>query len=463
MQNGLLVRRIICLMLAICMFLGCCPAQAAKPEDAQPYPDALQITIARDSWKSEEGYPCETALPVTCVDSVNQELANAQEELLLDLAQHITSKKQTMEQEATYRISGTRWAGFLLVGRVIDMLDNPAREGEKTETTIYLNYRVFAYDMETGEALTLSDVFPEDSDAWNQIATLMNERYSAYYSHLTKDQNAIDEYCSIETLKEMPFLPSAGRLTLVTPLEDALADHWQLIHTILPYPDFRPVMTETAYQQTDNSHRRIIAITYDDGPTNDQTPKILRSLNNYGANATFFCVGRQVEYWTDMVRRELDYGHTVGSHTYKHRYDFQVNGQYLIDDRQQCLQLHRELTGLEPPLFRAPGGNYEGYLKHEVGWPIIMWHYSAGDTGNNNAYQLADRIYNFATDGDIVLMHDMYYKTAKGSEMFLSRLAADGFLFASVDELLYLYGYTIEPNTVYYDAYSEPVTEWKDQ
>ena len=461
MQVKCLLRQAATLAMTICLLMTCMEAQAAKKEDAMPYPDALQITIVRESWKSEDGHTCETALPVTCLESVNEELKTAQQELLLDLTQHITGKKQTMEQEATYRISGTRWAGFLLVGRVMDMLDNPARKNEKTETTVYLNYRIFAYDMESGEPLTLSDVFDEDSDAWEQISNLLKERYAAYYSHLDMDQDFVDEISTVGALQEMSFLPSAGRLTIVTPLEAALADHWQLLNTALPYPDFRALMTETAYQQTDNSHRRVIAITYDDGPSNDQTPKILRSLNNYGANATFFCVGRQVEKWPDMARRELDYGHTVGNHTYKHRYDFQVNGQYLLDDRQQCLELHRELTGLEPVLFRAPGGNYEGYLKHEVGWPVIMWHYSAGDTGQDNAYKLADRIYNYATDGDIVLMHDLYHKTAKGSEMFLSRLAADGFLFASVDELLYLYGYKIEPNTVYYDAYSEPVTEWE--
>jgi hypothetical protein len=55
-------------------------------------------------------------------------------------------------------------------------------------------------------------------------------------------------------------------------------------------------------------------------------------------------------------------------------------------------------------------------------------------------------------------MHDIYKKPAHGSEMFLSRLAADGFLFATVEELLYLHGITPQPDTIYYDAFTPPVT-----
>ena len=449
--------RWLALVLSVCLCFGYSYAFAAKPEEADPYPEALQITIQRETWNFPDGRSCETAVPVTCLDSVNAELKNVEQALLNDLAQH-ASGEQTMELEATYRISGTSWAGYLFMGRVLELQPNPIR-GNDTETTVYVNYRVLTYDMETGKALTLSDVFPEDSEAWDTISQLMKDRYQSFYKEEAKNQAAIDEACAVEALRTMAFLPSAGRLTLTTPLEPALADHWQLVTTVLPYPDFRPLMNEEAAQQTDNSHRRIIAITYDDGPSLDNTPKVIRALNNYGANSTFFAIGLQLERYPDLTRRELDYGHTVGNHTYRHRYDFQVGRTYLREDREQCLALHNQLTGQEPVLFRAPGGNCDAYLRHKIGWPIILWCYSAGDTGNNNAYQLADRIYNYASHGDIVLMHDIYYKTAKGSEMFLNRLAADGFLFATVDELLYLFDIVPQPDTIYHDAFAEPITE----
>ena len=460
MQIDHLSCRWLALIFCLCLCFGCSQALAAKPEDASPYPEALQITIQRETWQTPDGRFCETALPVTHSAYVNQVLQEAQQLLLQELAEH-ASGKQIIEQEATYRISGTSWAGFLLTGRVMETIDNPARKGEATQATVYMNYRVFTFDMETDKAITLADVFPEDSEVWNTIATMLKERHFAYYSSLSKEENVINGLCEKEAMLQMPFLPSAGRLTLVTPLEEVLPNHWQLVNTFLPYPDFRSAMTEEAFEQTDNSQRRIIAITYDDGPNIDNTPKMLRALNNYGANASFFLVGRQLEKLPYLAQQELDYGHTVGNHTYKPQYDFQVTKAFLEEDKQQCTTLHNELTGLPALLFRAPGGNADGYLRHQIGWPIIQWRFSAGDTGNNNAYQLADRIYFNAGAGDIILMHDIYYKTAKGSEMFLSRLAADGFLFATVDEMLYLYGIVPQPDTVYYDAFTPPVTEWK--
>ncbi len=457
MRMNCVFLRAAAILLCICLLMSGNLALAADEETANPYPDVLKISIVRETWTAEDGRTCETALPVTANDEVNAQLKDAQQMLLADLLAHC-GEGQTMEQEATYRISGTSWAGYYLVGRVVEEVKNPIRDG-KMNQTMYVNHMVFTYDMETGEPLTLANVFSEDSPAWEKIAQMMKDRYLLYYPEETKDLSAIEPYCTYESLSAMPFLPSAGRLTITTPLEPALENRWQLVNTFIPYPDFRSMMNDEAAQQTDNSHRNIIAITYDDGPNVDNTPMVLRSLNNYGANSTFFTIGISLERCPDVTRQALDYGHTVGNHTYKHRYDFQVNAEYLREDRVQCLQLHSQLTGLEPVLFRAPGGNVDGYLKHKIGWPIILWRYSAGDTGNNNAYQLADRIFRFAKNGDIVLMHDLYRKTAKGTEMFLCELAENGYLFASVDELLYLYGIVPQPNTVYRDAVSPPETE----
>lgn len=458
MLNRCFFRRLIAMMLLLCIAFGCSSAFAfVDRADAVPYPEVLKITIARETWTAANGQTCEAAYPVTCSEAVNQELYATQQSLWEDLQAH-ASESSVMELEATYRISGTKWAGFLLTGRILELTDETSLEDE-VPTTVYLNYAVFSYDMETGEKLTLGEVFPSDSPAWEEIAKLHKQRLLEYYPHLQKNMNDIDLLCTYEALKEHAFLPSAGRLLIVTPLEPIQEGHWQLVHTIIPYYDFRQWMSEEAYLQTDNSHRPIVAFTYDDGPHDVHTLSILRTLNNYGAGASFFCLGRSIEARPDIVRRELDYGHTVGNHTYKHKYEYQVSVDYLKEDRLQCLRLQREATGLAPKLFRAPGGNCDKYVEFEIGWPIILWCYSAGDTGNNNAYQLADRIYYGSKDGDITLMHDIRQKTAKGSEMFLSRLAADGFLFATVDELLSLQGITPQPNMVYRNAYPEPEEE----
>lgn len=447
---------LVFVLIVLLLFCSVCPAYAQDLEPT-PYPDVLKITIAKEEWKDDNGNVYQVSVPVTVRDDVNQQLRQAQESIWQDAMQH-SGEKLTVEIKATYRISGDRWAGFFLTGRVMSYFKTPDISYEQ-EVTKYLCYDMLTFDMETGKQLTLSDVFPAESDAWKQIQTLVSEKLNAYYPDEVKNQAAIEALCDVERLKQLSFLPSAGRLLIASPLWDVCADRWQIVHTILPYPDFRQMMTEEAFAQTDNSHRPIIAITYDDGPVNTNTKTILDFLNDFGASATFFCIGRSVAMWPDVVRHEMDDGHTVGSHTYKHKYDYQVNEQYLIDDRIQCRQIHQDLTGLPAELFRAPGGNFDKYLAKKIGWPIILWRFSAGDTGNNNAYQLASRIVFNAKNGDIILMHDIHRKTARGTGMFLEELAAKGFLFATVDELLYLHGITAQPDTVYYSAFMEPVTE----
>ena len=129
---------------------------------------------------------------------------------------------------------------------------------------------------------------------------------------------------------------------------------WQLVQVPLLYRDYREFMIAEAERQTDNSARPIIALTYDDGPVLNVTRTLLRNLDRYGASATFFCVGTQVEKWPDMARRELDYGHTVGSHTMDHTYAEDVHAaSQLLQDREQVLALHAAQVGPEPVLFRA--------------------------------------------------------------------------------------------------------------
>ena len=285
---------------------------------------------------------------------------------------------------------------------------------------------------------------------WQMISRAIEERFALYYPDTSHDGAAIRQLANTASLADLPFLPCAGRFLLTFPLEDAVDGKWQLVQVPLLYRDYREFMIAEADRQTDNSARPIIALTYDDGPVLNVTRTLLRNLDPYGASATFFCVGTQVEKWPDMARRELDYGHTVGSHTMDHTYAEDVHAaSQLLQDREQVLALHAAQVGPEPVLFRAPGGNYAKYQKHEVGWPLIQWSSSAGDTGKNTERQLARHLTANAEDGSILLLHDIYMKTAVSAEEYLAEFYQRGFLTATVEELLSLAGLEPEPNEVY--------------
>lgn len=453
--------RCIALLVAIILLpaISSAAEHNAPKKEPGPFPDALNIRIKYEKWNTDYDAAWEVGIPTTSHEGVNKELYAIVKSLWSDAVSHAPQKKHIeVEVMTTYRISGTKWAGFLITGRVIE--HNPKKEKlYDTEQTTYLNCQQVTYDMETGERLTLSDVFPEGSEAWTEISGIVNDQLNAYYPGEERNADVVASYCDTESLRDMSFLPGAGRLLVTVPMWTFLENHHQLVQIPLPYPDFRSKMTKEAFAQTDNSARPIIALTYDDGPNRWISRKIIRTLGNYGASATFFTVGNMMKKWPDIPRRELDYGHAVGSHSYQHKYAKDVTADYIRKDRETSLELHESIVGIAPTLFRAPGGDEGKYRSHKIGWPLIHWCKSADDVNQEQSEALmASRVARSVEDGDIYLLHDVFGKTAESTELFMEKLHEKGFMFATVEELMYLHGIVPEPDTIYYCVNREPIT-----
>ncbi|MFH1879637.1 MAG: polysaccharide deacetylase family protein [Bacillota bacterium] len=422
-------------------------AASAEPYE-HPYPEALQISVETEVWQSETHGDVSVDLPHTAVESVNRALREAADALLKQTAAYPDSRA---DMTATYRVSGTKWAGFLLTGRAVAESRSQS-DTFTTENTLALFYQVLTSDMETGRALTLSDVFDENSSAWPTLTEAAREMLYSYYPDETRDEDALERLIAPEALRGASFLPCAGRLLVPFSLERILPDHQQIAWLILPYPDYRPLMRPQAMLQTDNSTRPMIALTFDDGPTRTYTQKVLSGLARYGAGATFFCVGKAVIKQPDMLRREMDFGHTVAAHSMTHENPWEQSAADMLAEYGAQKQLYQDVSGLPVTLLRPPGGDLKTYVTRQVGWPLIRWHKSGSDTGPDYARDVARRVVSAAAHGDIFLMHDTKEKTADAVPLILEALKERGFMFATVDELLYLNGVTPQPNVAYYDG-----------
>lgn len=105
-------------------------------------------------------------------------------------------------------------------------------------------------------------------------------------------------------------------------------------------------------------------LTFDDGPTEENTARVLDILKARNIKATFFLVGENVEKHPEMAKRIVDEGHTIGIHCYSHDYNAlyaSVDGY--IADFEKAQEVVREATGVEVKLFRFPGGSINGYNK----------------------------------------------------------------------------------------------------
>ncbi len=152
-----------------------------------------------------------------------------------------------------------------------------------------------------------------------------------------------------------------------------------------------------------------VALTFDDGPDPEVTPRVLDLLGEYGARASFFVIGRRAEEHPDVVAETVRRGHRLENHTYHHSNFFAFSGpRYLgreIDRAQECL---RRLGG-RPEYFRAPAGIRNPWLDMVLAQRrlrLVSWTRRGFDTIDRRPARVARRLVGGLADGDVLLLHD---------------------------------------------------------
>jgi peptidoglycan/xylan/chitin deacetylase (PgdA/CDA1 family) len=125
--------------------------------------------------------------------------------------------------------------------------------------------------------------------------------------------------------------------------------------------------------------KKIVYLTYDDGPGASNTPKLLKVLDKYDAKATFFIVGSQAKNNKNIVKQELEAGHTVGIHTYTHDYDkiYKSRDAYM-KDFDRTADLLQKISGQRTYFVRMPGGSNNGFVRPKTARAIIRSLHSRG-------------------------------------------------------------------------------------
>lgn len=168
---------------------------------------------------------------------------------------------------------------------------------------------------------------------------------------------------------------------------------------------------------------RCVALTFDDGPTPDVTPKVLDILRAKGVRATFFFVGSQVEANPELARLVRNEGHAIGNHTYSHPplFCFLTPGR-LREELIRGQDAIRQATGETPRHFRSPVGLRHPLLAPTLelmGLDFILWSIRSYDTWPQSVESLSQRILDRVHPGAIVLLHD---RPGRGSSAMLEVL-----------------------------------------
>ncbi len=156
--------------------------------------------------------------------------------------------------------------------------------------------------------------------------------------------------------------------------------------------------------------RREVALTLDDGPDPEVTPRVLDRLDELGVHATFFCVGAAVLEHAALARDIVARGHAIENHSFHHHHRFSVLGpwgyQREITAAQHAIA---DTVGVEPRFFRAPAGLRNVFLQPVLarhGLVLTSWTRRGFDTLERNPYRVTKRLIDGLASGDILLLHD---------------------------------------------------------
>jgi peptidoglycan-N-acetylglucosamine deacetylase len=189
------------------------------------------------------------------------------------------------------------------------------------------------------------------------------------------------------------------------------------------------------------SAKKVIALTFDDGPVPNYTEQILDILKKNNAKATFFVVGSNLQLYPKIAKRIVEDGHTIANHTWNHRYR-RMSPQVAASEIDSTTNLIYKTTGVKTNLFRPPGGimnNGVAAYARKKNYVTLMWSVDSIDYKQPPAEILTNRIVKGATHGGIALMHDGGGKrprTVEALPKIISRLRARGYSFVTIPELL---------------------------
>jgi peptidoglycan-N-acetylglucosamine deacetylase len=185
--------------------------------------------------------------------------------------------------------------------------------------------------------------------------------------------------------------------------------------------------------------RKMVAITFDDGPHPAYTLRLLAILKQYNAKATFFVVGERARQYPELIRAEVAAGDNVGNHTYHHVNLTKIPSEYVAAEMKACGSVIRHITGRAPHLFRPPGGDYNhqvASVADVLGYTMVLWSNDPGDYASPGSQVIASRVLGNIHNGSIVLIHDGIDQTIEVLPRILKTLDERGYDCVTVDELL---------------------------
>lgn len=320
------------------------------------------------------------------------------------------------------------------------------------------------YDNKTKEFVDLKYFF-KDEESFKKLSSI------AYYYVLKLEDKTFDELWvkrgtdpTIDNYRHFNF-KDEGLEILFPPYQIASWADGEIKITI-PYEEINDLLKEE-YRNTSKEEevvsiipevrdltkyqdKKLIAFTFDDGPSETNTNYLLDNLDNYDAKVTFFVLGSRVNSNKETIKRAYLEGNAIGSHTYNHRNLNLLSDVALMNEVKKTNEAIKEVIGTSPTLLRPPYGNLTAHGKELANMSIVLWNIDPLDWKYKDKNRVAQEIIEHAHDGAIVLVHDIYKSSVEGALLAMEELQKQGYAFVTINEMAQLRGIKLDTTTSYF-------------
>lgn len=312
----------------------------------------------------------------------------------------------------------------------------------KYETTI----QTYLFDKNTGEIVSMNQLLDDKVTNLEVFADHVRKQITsnpAYKEHLYTDKMLaltepkwrhfkkfaiVDNELVIYYSKYEIMDPLAGMPTIRIPLS--------YLNPILDEKFRTNDTSSSTIIPTTPSKGKRVALTFDDGPHKTITKQILKTLEKYDAQATFFMVGCRVEKNISIVKEVAASGHEIGNHSWNHSNLTTLTSKQVLYQFNSTNDVIFKATGQYPTVFRPPYGAKNKRVTGLISIPVVMWTIDTLDWKYLDADKLLPMVKKNVQNDAIILMHDIHQSTADGLDSVLAYLQDEGYEFVTVSEIL---------------------------
>lgn len=286
----------------------------------------------------------------------------------------------------------------------------------------------FLYHKKKKQYMSLKNLAVNSKDLQKYIQESLQDKYGSYVQK---------KYTSQE-LETFPFTIDTKKVALYIPSH---IDEFSYYVIHIPFDYFQvkePKEPINAFQYVPKDkvidpQEKVIALTFDDGPSRN-TKNILKVLNKYHVNATFFVLGNKVSLYKKDLQDVLNSGNQLGNHSYNHKLMSTLKEKDLEDQITKTQEVLEKELGYTATVLRPTYGSLSKKMKEETKLSIVLWNVDTLDWKIKDAKKIAARGMD-VKDGSIILMHDAKDRTVKALEIMIPSLIKQGYQFVTIDEL----------------------------